>query len=80
MLLEKSMKILTCIQKSPKSIKEISSETNIPIPTVYKMIHIFENHNMLVLTGEIATAKYMLFQSKGNFEMLHKKLYELFLT
>jgi len=73
------MKILTCIQKSPKSIKEISSETNIPISSVYKIIKIFENNDMLFLTGDIATAKFRLFQSKGDFDVLHKKLYELFL-
>lgn len=80
MILEKSMKILTCIQKSPKSIKEISSETNIPISSVYRIIQIFENNDMLLLKGDIAIAKFRLFQSKGNFDMLHKKLYELFLS
>jgi len=72
MIFDKCIKILLCIQKSPKSIKEISAETNIPISTVYRMIRIFENHNMLLMKGGIATAKYRLFQSKGSLEGLEK--------
>jgi len=78
MIFDKCIKILSCIQKSPKSVKEISAETNIPITTVYRMIRIFENHNMLLMKGEIATAKYRLFQSKGNLDVLEKKLHEIF--
>ena len=78
MIFDKSIKILLCIQKSPKSIKEISAETNIPISTVYRMIRIFENQNMLLVKGGIVTAKYRLFQSKGSLEGLEKKLHEIF--
>lgn len=78
MIFDKSIKILLCIQKSPKSIKEISAETNIPISTVYRMIRIFENQNMLLVKGGIVTAKYRLFQSKGSLEDLGKKLHEIF--
>jgi len=78
MIFDKCMKILSCIQKSPKSVKEISTETNIPITTVYRIIRIFEDHNMLLMKGDIATAKYRLFQSKGSMDVLGEKLHEIF--
>lgn len=78
MIFDKCIKVLTCIQKSPKSVKEISAETNIPITTVYRLIRIFEEHNMLLMKGDIATAKYRLFQSKGSVDVLGKKLHEIF--
>lgn len=76
-MFEKYLKILICIQKSPKSIIEISTETNIPITTVYRLISVFEKNDLLLLKDNVVTPKYPLFQSKGNFEILTKKLHDL---
>ncbi len=43
--------ILLCIQKSPKSVKEISAETKIQITSVYRMIQLLENHELVMVIG-----------------------------
>lgn len=76
---DKYMKIITCIKNSPKPIKDISSETNITINTVYRIIEKLDRDEMLLKKGIITkNKKSVLFQSKTNFLFIEKKLDQIF--
>ncbi|AJM91587.1 hypothetical protein NPIRD3C_0371 [Nitrosopumilus piranensis] len=71
--------ILLNIQKFPKSAKEISAETKIPITTVYKMIRLLESHELIMASGILHRyGKRRLFQCNGDFKSAHIKLHRIF--
>lgn len=71
--------ILLSIQKTPKSVKEISIETKIQITTVYKIIRLLEDHELVISTGILHThGKRRLFQCNGSFKSVHIQLHGIF--
>ena len=76
---DRCLRILSCIEESSKSVKEISKETEIPITTVYHIIRKLDGNGMLSKRGIVINgAKHRLFQSKGDSVFVRKKLHELF--
>ena len=72
-------KILCSIEKSPKSIREISSETKIHVTAVYKMMHLLEKHHLVLAKGVFFNhGKYRIFQCNGSFKSAHLILHRLF--
>ena len=63
---ESSRKIFDTITDVPKSILEISNETQVPIRTVYRKIQSFHDSNLLKISGTITDSgkKYFLYKSK----------------
>ncbi|MGQ0375911.1 MAG: hypothetical protein ACT4OW_00185 [Nitrososphaerota archaeon] len=47
------MKVLSSVRNSPKSAKEISSECNLPISTVYRKLHLMNHNGLLKTSGTI---------------------------
>lgn len=47
------MKILSSVMNSPKSAKEISTECNLPISTVYRKLHLMHHKGLLKTSGII---------------------------
>lgn len=47
------MKVLSSVMDSPKSAKEISSECNLPISTVYRKLHLMYHNGLLKTSGTI---------------------------
>ncbi len=71
--------ILSNIEKHPKSVKEISADTEIPLSAVYKTIRILETHQLVIATGVMHKhGKYRLFQCNGDLRSAHLKLHRIF--
>lgn len=47
------MKVLSSVMGSPKSAKEISSECNLPISTIYRKLHLMHHNGLLKTSGTI---------------------------
>ena len=50
---KKLMNVLSLIVNTPKSAKEISSECNLPINTVYKKLYLMYQKGLLKTSGNI---------------------------
>jgi len=50
---KKMMKVLSSVMDSPKSAKEISSECNLPISTVYRKLRMMYHNGLLKTSGNI---------------------------
>ena len=50
---KKLMNILSSVMDSPKSAKEISSECNLPISTVYRKLYLMYHNGLLKTSGTI---------------------------
>ena len=63
---EPSRKILDAIIDMPKSILEISNDTQVPIRTVYRKIQSLHDSKLLKISGTITDSgkKYFLYKSK----------------
>ena len=63
---EPSRKILDTIIDTPKSILEISNDTQVPIRTVYRKIQSLHDSKLLKISGTITDSgkKYFLYKSK----------------
>jgi len=76
---DRCLRILSCIEESSKSVKDISKETQIPVTTVYQIIRKLDGYGMLSKRGILINGvKHRLFQSKDDFVLVRKKLHELF--
>ena len=76
---DRCLRILSCIEESSKSVKDISKETHIPVTTVYQIIRKLDGHGMLSKRGILINGvKHRLFQSKDDSALVRKKLHELF--
>jgi len=63
---DSSRKILDAIIDVPKSILEISNDTQVPMRTVYRKIQSFHDSNLLKISGTITDSgkKYFLYKSR----------------
>ena len=61
-----SRQILNSTMDRPKSAMELSSESNIPISTVYRRIQTLHDNKLVGVTGSISSEgkKYFLYKSK----------------
>ena len=72
-------RILLSIENSSKSVKEISENTQIPLTTVYKTIHILQKNDLLLVKGTLHShGKRRLFQCHGSFKSAHIRLHQIF--
>jgi len=63
---DSSRKILDAIIDVPKSILEISNDTQVPMRTVYRKIQLLHDSKLLKISGTITDSgkKYFLYKSK----------------
>ena len=72
-------RILLSIQKSPKSVKEISIETKIQVSVVYKMIRLLKKNDLVLITGILHRhGKRRLFQCNGSLKSAQLVLCRIF--
>ena len=48
---EQYMKVLESLTKEPKSVQQISFETNVPLSSVYKNLKFFEEKKLVQMSG-----------------------------
>ena len=61
-----SKQILQTIMDKPKSVMDITSETRIPVSTVYRRIQLLQDNKIVSISGTISDdgKKYFLYRSK----------------
>jgi len=61
-----SKQILQTIMDKPKSVTDITSETRIPVSTVYRRIQLLHDNKIVSISGTISDdgKKYFLYKSK----------------
>jgi len=61
-----SKQILQTIMDKPKSVMDITSETRIPVSTVYRRIQLLQDNKIVSISGTISDCgkKYFLYKSK----------------
>ena len=51
------LKVLEALTNSPKSVKQISFETNVPLSSVYKNLKFFEEKKLVQMSGRFGIIK-----------------------
>ena len=54
---EQYMKVLEALTKEPKSVQQISFETNVPLTSVYRSLKFFEENKLVQRSGIIGIVK-----------------------
>jgi predicted transcriptional regulator len=54
---DKYMKVLGSLTKSPKSVQQISFETNVPLTSVYRSLKFFEEKKLVQMSGYFGIIK-----------------------
>ena len=68
-------KIILCIHKEAKTVKQISTETGLSISTTYRKINQLNKNNLLILSGDINSENKREFKYKSKTSMIFKEFF-----